>query len=542
MSSSSAPPDPLLFAQGDVISVQGVVLSPSDDPDRRRGKLDRILLDGLPQVLGLLDAEGRLVDVNRAACEWAGLGPDRAPGLPFWEGRWLRASREAQERVRDGIRRAARGEVVRCDLEVFGEEAGGGRSVIDFSLAPIRDRDGEVVLLLAEARNPAERDRAQGTRQTAGPEAPVGRLSEIDLTGARAFASPARRLGDRLARLLGPVMRMLAEDDLSGERRRGLEELRDGAVLLLRQVEDLLALPGPGAGAGAPDAAPDRATPGRPPSPGTAGAGARGADLEDLAREVARSQRDLRDALDAARLALGRADAAAEAKGDFIRLVSHELRSPLSSVVLHLDLLRRAGEGSWSPRQLELLDRVQASSRRLGDVVAAVLDQSRIGRRGFALELEEVDPAALAAEVLRELRPEAEAKGLCLLLEGGPDLTLRSDPCLLRLILRHLAENAIKFTDRGHVRVTLDRRGEGLGIAIADTGRGIAPEDRSRIFEPFDDGGDVRHKHEAGMGLGLSIVRQAVEALGGRIAVESEPGRGSTFAVTLAPAAGAEGG
>lgn len=166
-------------------------------------------------------------------------------------------------------------------------------------------------------------------------------------------------------------------------------------------------------------------------------------------------------------------------------------------------------------------------------MVNAVLDQARIGSRDFELQAEEIDLPALAGEVAQELGEAAQLKGLRLTMEGQPGPRLRSDARLLRLLLRHLLDNAIKFTDRGEVRVRLDRA---TGrISVADTGRGISPEERARIFEPFREGIDVAHKHEAGLGLGLAIVRQVVDLLGGELELRSAPGEGSTFTVTLAP-------
>jgi signal transduction histidine kinase len=256
-------------------------------------------------------------------------------------------------------------------------------------------------------------------------------------------------------------------------------------------------------------------------------------DLEALAREMAGRNRELRHAMEATRLALARAEAASTAQGDFLRLVSHELRSPLTSVVLHLDLLRRVGGDGWSPRQTDLLGRMDTASRRLVEVVGAVLDQTRIAGLRAPLDLQPLDPGSLAREVASEIAPLAQGKGLRLAVDAGDAPTLRSDPRLLRLVFRHLLDNAVKFTDAGEVRLRLDRDGDAVRIAVSDSGRGIAPEEQTRIFEPFREGGDVRHKHEAGLGLGLAIVRQAAEALGARLDLDSGVGRGTTVTLTL---------
>jgi signal transduction histidine kinase len=173
---------------------------------------------------------------------------------------------------------------------------------------------------------------------------------------------------------------------------------------------------------------------------------------------------------------------------------------------------------------------MDGASRRLVEVVGAVLDHVRIGRSG-PLQSELVDLRALAEDVAAELREEAEAKGLAFALEAPPGPPRRSDPRLLRLILRHLLGNAVKFTDRGGVRLRVDAQAG--AIEVADTGPGIAPAERELIFTPFREGDDVAHKHREGLGLGLAVVRQAAEALGATLDLRSEPGRGTTFVVTL---------
>jgi PAS domain-containing protein len=135
-----APLNPQLFKAGDVVAVREVELRRADDAQTHREKLARILLDEMYQFVGLLDAEGTLIDVNRNALEGAGIALDRTLGLPFWEARWWQVSRETQEGVRDSIRRAGRGEFVRYDVEIYGEGAGEATIIIDYSLIPIRDR------------------------------------------------------------------------------------------------------------------------------------------------------------------------------------------------------------------------------------------------------------------------------------------------------------------------------------------------------------------------------------------------------------------
>jgi PAS domain S-box-containing protein len=842
--------NPQLFAAGNVVAVRGVELHRQDPAQTHREKLARILLDEMFQFVGLLDAQGTLIDVNRNALEGAGIELDRTLGLPFWEARWWQVSRETQEGVKDSIRRAAAGEFVRYDVEIYGQGAGEDTIVIDYSLVPIRDRAGQVVMLLAEGRDITEKKRAEAeiARKNQELERLLSRLRELDELKTQFFANVSHELRTPLALVLGPVERMLAEGgNLSDGQRRDLDVVRGNAAVLLRQVNDLLdmsrldagrmtvdyvatdlaalvrqvaghfdalapqrglayvvdappALPAqvdaakvervllnllsnafkftppggrilvtlredgaggaviavqdsgpgvpeaqreviferfrqaegsatrevggtglglaiardfvelqggtlgvaeaPGGGALFQAALPLRAPEGSPvrqlrpasevrtqalgggsgldgllqelrrtgegteeetvgPEDAplalvvednaelrrfirdglsdrfrvvTASDGQEGLekaralspdvivsdimmprmsgdqmaaalredealrdvpvlilsakaddglrlrllrgvvqdylvkpfsaeelaarvanlsavkrtrdvllhetesqrqDIEGLARDVVEKGRQLREAHEATQAALARAEAASEAKSDFIRLASHELRSPLTSVIAHLDLLRRTGRGTLGGREAELLARAEAASDRLAEVVDAVLDLSRIGRRSGGTEEEEIDLAELGREVVRGLQDRAEAKGVRMLMEAPANASLRSDRRLLRMALGRLLDNAVKFTDRGEVRLRLDRDGDAARITVSDSGRGIAPEVQARIFDPFQGGEDVRHKHEAGLGLGLAIARQALLMLGGSLALVSTPGSGSTFTLTV---------
>ena len=117
---------------------------------------------------------------------------------------------------------------------------------------------------------------------------------------------------------------------------------------------------------------------------------------------------------------------------------------------------------------------------------------------------------------------------------------VQTDQGILRLVLINLIDNAIKFTEQGEIRISLERQAEFLEITVADTGPGIPPERRVNIFEPFEQGEHVKHKHSPGVGLGLVIVRRMIGILGGSIRLESVEGAGSTFIVMLpcSPASG----
>jgi len=150
-----------LFSQASAVQIRDVKLCESDDAATHRQKLARIIIDGMFEFIGLLDADGAIIEVSRAALEGAGLTLDEVCGKPFWETRWFAVSDDLRDKVRDLVRRAREGEFVRCDLENYGRDAGQGLVVVDFSLQPVRDDHGRVVFLLAEGRNITEKKQAE---------------------------------------------------------------------------------------------------------------------------------------------------------------------------------------------------------------------------------------------------------------------------------------------------------------------------------------------------------------------------------------------
>ncbi len=256
-------------------------------------------------------------------------------------------------------------------------------------------------------------------------------------------------------------------------------------------------------------------------------------DVGRLAEEVARRKRELQTALDAMRFAREEAERASAQKTSLMHLVSHELRTPLSSLLLQLERLRRDA-ASLTPQHAHVVSRMRGSTLRLVDLVESLLEFERIESGRFLAAVEPVDLGGVAAEVIEEVRPQAEQKCLALELSAPADLPLlESDPRLVRVVLLNLVSNGLKFTSAGGVTVALAAGGGAHRVTVRDTGRGISAEDQGRIFEPFEQLEALARKHTPGIGLGLTLVREVVQALGGEISVESAPGEGSAFTVSL---------
>jgi signal transduction histidine kinase len=221
-------------------------------------------------------------------------------------------------------------------------------------------------------------------------------------------------------------------------------------------------------------------------------------------------------------------------KDEFVASVSHELRTPLTSIRGYLELVRDGEAGPLTDEQQEFLGVVDRNADRLLRVVSDLLFVAQVDAGKLAVELEPLDLAELARETADVARPAAEAKGVELRLETAPVPPLDGDRARLGQLLDNLVSNAVKFTPSGG-RVVVRTAGldDGALLAVEDTGIGVAPADRDRLFERFYRTRAATEQAIQGTGLGLSIARAIVDAHGGTIGVESESGRGSTFRVVL---------
>lgn len=217
----------------------------------------------------------------------------------------------------------------------------------------------------------------------------------------------------------------------------------------------------------------------------------------------------------------------------FLGLVSHELRTPLTAMHLLLDRLDDARD-ELPPKHRKTVERLSSTAIRLTDLVDSLLYYARIRSGRLVSSSEAFDLSTVASNAAEELRPQAERKALILQAAPSADRVLiESDPKLIRLVIVNLVSNAVKFTDQGQVAVTVSAEGDSRVVRVTDSGAGIPATEQKRIFEPFQNLAPTKHKHLPGIGLGLSLALQIVDNLGGRIAVQSQPGRGSTFEVFL---------
>jgi signal transduction histidine kinase/CheY-like chemotaxis protein len=224
-----------------------------------------------------------------------------------------------------------------------------------------------------------------------------------------------------------------------------------------------------------------------------------------------------------------KAEQANRSKSQFLASASHDLRQPLHSLSLLTGVMNDVAQDPYLREVAQQMDRsVQSLDRLFG----ALLDLSKLDAGAVTIEPEEFDLADMLDRLSVEHRANAREKGLAFHLYCEP-MWIRADPILLERIVRNLLENAIRFTGAGSITVRAQSAAKDLQLTVSDTGVGVPPAEQERIFDEFFQLHNAGRDRSHGLGLGLSIVRRLVDMLGYRLQLESSPGRGSSFTVTL---------
>jgi PAS domain S-box-containing protein len=230
-----------------------------------------------------------------------------------------------------------------------------------------------------------------------------------------------------------------------------------------------------------------------------------------------------------------KADAMDQLRTDFLSMVSHELKSPLSSLLMQISVVLDGLAGDLTSKQGELLGKAKEKTKGMIALVNDILDYRRLQEGKSVQKVESLDLAEVLGRTMELMRLSAEDKGISITCKIAKDLPMfNGDRSGMEAVFVNLVSNAIKYTPKGgSVDVSLNRDGKGIRLMVADTGIGIPEEDIERIFEKFYRIKTEQTRSIAGSGLGLSIVKGIVDAHGGKIHVESETERGTTFVVAL---------
>jgi signal transduction histidine kinase len=214
--------------------------------------------------------------------------------------------------------------------------------------------------------------------------------------------------------------------------------------------------------------------------------------------------------------------------------MSHELRTPLSVVIGYTDILSEGTFGPLMEQEASALRMIRRNAFELLDLITAILDLSRLEAGRLPLEIKEIQMPALLEEIKAETQGVWEQSKLAFVWNITDKLPLlRTDPGKLKMVIKNLIGNAVKFTEQGSIAVEAHGQQGGIAISVSDTGIGIPPAEVQNIFEPFLQVERSTTRRYGGIGLGLHIVRRLLEMLGGTVEVQSTVGHGSTFRVWI---------
>ncbi len=258
--------------------------------------------------------------------------------------------------------------------------------------------------------------------------------------------------------------------------------------------------------------------------------------LEEQAQQLESQKDDLERSNASTQLKARELEQASRYKSDFLANMSHELRTPLNSSLILAKLLADNPDDNLTAEQVKYAQTIQSSGNDLLNLINDILDLSKIEAGHVDIRPEPVSVERLSNNLRQVFEPVARNKALGFEIDISPECpaVIETDLQRIEQVLKNLLSNALKFTEKGKVTLSISRTGDGqIAFGVTDTGIGIAPEQQKRIFEAFHQADGTISRKFGGTGLGLSISRELVRLLGGTIHIRSQDGQGSTFTVTL---------
>jgi PAS domain S-box-containing protein len=488
------------------------------------------IFEASPDAILQVDRDGRIVLANSLAGEMLGCSLDELLGKSvdnFVPGRFRERHPEHREHYQSKPARRPMG----SGLDLWARRADGSELPVDITLSPLDTKDGPQVLCVVRDITDRKRIEEAVRRQAQLIEAshdaiivrePGGRILQWNAGAQEIYGWTAAEAVGRISHELfhtgfpASLEALNAELDRSGKWDGELQHTRrDGARIIVETRHIVV-----GKTEGQPGALLEinRDITQRKKAEQAVAAlntklAAANRELELRNREVERANR---------------------LKSEFLASMSHELRTPLNAIIGFSDLLAEQIAGALSSKQQRFVNHIQQGARHLLALINDILDLSKVEAGRLELNRENVPVTAVLAEVLNSVRPAAAAKRIAVHSSIGPDVTVFADRMRFKQILLNLLGNAVKFTpDDGKIWVEATERRGRLTVSVSDTGLGIPAEEHEAIFDAFHQAGATTKGVKEGTGLGLAITRRLVEEHGGRIWVESEPGKGARLSFTM---------
>ena len=511
MSTNPSPPTKL-------INVRGTELLAGDTREQYRQKLARITLDTMAQFVGLLDANGTVLEINQVALDGAGIQLSDVEGKPFWTTFWWQVSEEINRGLRESILRASRGEFVRWDTEIYARAEGNETIIIDASLTPVKDEQGNVVFITAEGHviDIHERKHAAlaSSLLSAIVESSDDAIISKDLNGVitswnkgaeRLFGYTAgEAIGKSIAMLI-PTERLGEEPEILARLRRG-ERMEHFQTIRVRKDGSRMNI--------SLTVSPVKDADGR-----IVGASKVARDITELVRQE--------EDLQAANAALQRANADLQ---QFADSASHDLQEPLRMVAAYSQLLQQRFGGQLGEIGDKYIGYAVEGAMRMESLLAALRTYTQLSLSEKEPR-EDVDAGAVLETALSNLKVAIQESGASITRTALP--RIRMYEFQVEQLFQNLIGNAIRYRgdEAPRISIAAERHGEEWQFSVQDNGIGIEPQFQEQIFGIFK---RLHSKTEyPGTGMGLAICQRIVERAGGRIWVESQPGKGSTFYFTV---------
>lgn len=497
-------------ASGEAIRLAGASRDVTSEIEAKQRLIEserkfKAIFDKQFELIGLLNVDGLVIDANLAALNSVGVKLSEVEGKPFWQGPWWTHSDESQRQISEGIASAAAGQFVRFQTEIRGPN---GSMFVDFSLQPVFDEEGKVVLLIPEGRDITELKAAQEKLKES--EAMFRRLTEnvkaifwiSSLDQRFLYVSPAFEeiTGGAVADVLADGEAFFAAvhpDDLVVAKR--LLTDRDGVIVQFRIKRE-----------------------------------------DDYIRWIsARTFSICDDQGDVVQLC-GVADDISDRKeaekrvSEFYSTVSHELRSPLTSIRGSLGLIESGLVGEVSEEASTFVTIARVESDRLIRLINSILDLRKIEAGKLELKYQNTKVADLVQSTIASLSGMAIEGTVTLVAGSICDDEVQLDHDRIIQVLTNLVSNGIKFSkENSTIVISAERQGERICFSVEDEGAGIAARDLPKLFGKFQQLDSTDSRSQGGTGLGLAISKALVEQHGGEIGVESNPGKGSKFWFTI---------